>query len=112
MVAPSEARPPLVLTLDIGTSSLRAMLFDAMGRALADHWAQLTYELRTTPDGGVETDAEVLLARAEEAIDAVLARAGSLAGRIAVVGTSTFWHTLVGVAARGRRGGATTPAAR
>lgn len=98
MVAPSEARPPLVLTLDIGTSSLRAMLFDSRGRALADHWAQISYEMRTTPDGGVESDAEVLLARAEEAIDAVLARAGSLAGRIAVVGTSTFWHTLVGVA--------------
>ena len=47
----------LVLALDVGTSSARARVFDASGRAQAGAEGQVTYEPRTTPDGGVERGA-------------------------------------------------------
>ena len=65
-----------ILTLDIGTSSTRAMLFDERARAMPGVEAQIKYEMRATPDGGVEADADELLGYAERAIDQVLQRAG------------------------------------
>jgi sugar (pentulose or hexulose) kinase len=47
----------LVLALDVGTSSARARVFDASGRAQAGAEGQVTYEPRTTPDGGGARDA-------------------------------------------------------
>src|SRR5436190_12403305 len=53
---------PLVLALDVGTSSTRAMLFDRAGQGIDDVEARRPYKLRTTPDGGVEGDPGTLLA--------------------------------------------------
>ena len=33
-IIPSQAEPPLVLALDVGTSSARGLLYDRQGRAL------------------------------------------------------------------------------
>jgi gluconokinase len=100
---PPQAHPiaPLIVTLDVGSSSVRALCFDADGRALPVE-RQLRYELDTTPDGGVEIDAERLLALTAEALDGLLADLGGQAGAVAGVGISTFWHTVLGVGADGR----------
>ncbi|HEX5324211.1 MAG TPA: FGGY family carbohydrate kinase, partial [Capsulimonadaceae bacterium] len=58
----------LILSLDIGTSSTRALLYDSQGRALKDAEVQIAYNQTTTPDGGVETDAAALYDRTIEAI--------------------------------------------
>ncbi|HSE06488.1 MAG TPA: gluconokinase [Methylomirabilota bacterium] len=92
----------LVLALDVGTSSARARAFDAAGRAQPGAEGQVGYEPRATPDGGVELDAERLLAAAVESIDACLAGLGGGAGRIAAVGVSVFWHSLLALDAAGR----------
>ncbi len=97
-----EAHAPLVLALDIGTSGLRAFLFDARGRPIARCVAHADRPVRTSADGEVTVDAEERVRAACRAIDAVLESAGRRAGEIAAVGTSTFWHSLLGVDAHGR----------
>src|SRR5690349_20075234 len=52
----------LILALDLGTSSVRAMLFDIRGKDLPGMEAQIPYTQRTSADGGVDVDAEELLA--------------------------------------------------
>src|SRR5207247_1339415 len=80
-----QAQPPLVLSLDIGSSSIRAMLFDAQARDLAGLAAKTTYPLRLTEDGGVMADMDAVFASLLDAIDGVLDAAGPLAGQIAAV---------------------------
>ena len=93
----------LILTLDMGTSSVRAMLFDVRGRALPGVEAQIAYAQTTTADGGVEADAEALLALTTKCVGQLLRAAGKeTVGRIAGVGISCFWHSLVGVGGDGR----------
>jgi len=106
MAAPGHAphsspAAPLIVTLDVGSSSVRALCFDATGRALPVE-RQLRYELDTTPDGGVEVDSERLLALTGETLDGLLADLGRQAGAVAAVAMSTFWHTVLGVGADGR----------
>lgn len=93
----------LVLTLDMGTSSVRAMLFDARGRALPKMEAQIPYAQTTTGDGGVETDAEALLRLTVRCLGQLLQAVDKeIVARIAGVGISCFWHSLVGVGEDGR----------
>jgi gluconokinase len=92
---------PLIVTLDVGSSSVRGLCFDAAGRALPVE-RQLDYTPTTTADGGVEADAEHLVALAAEALDGVLAALGPRAAGIGGVAASTFWHTVLGVGADGR----------
>jgi gluconokinase len=93
---------PLALAIDAGTSSTRAMIFDRHGVAVPGLIAQTPFELTMTPDGGVEGDADKLVAVAAAVIDEVLALAGPLAGEIGAVGISCFWHSLLGTDAEGR----------
>jgi len=97
-----EARAPLVLALDIGTSGLRVFLFDSRGRPVAGCIAHADRPVRTAADGEVTVDADERVRAACLTIDAVLARAGRRASEIAAVAASTFWHSLVGVDAGGR----------
>ncbi|MDP9280681.1 MAG: FGGY family carbohydrate kinase [Chloroflexota bacterium] len=97
-----EARSPLVLALDIGTSGLRVFLFDVRGRPIAPFIAHADRPVRTSADGEATVDADERVRAACGAIDTVLAGAGRRASEIAAVATSTFWHSLVGVDAGGR----------
>jgi gluconokinase len=92
-----SAEPPLVLTLDIGTSSARALLFDRNARPVEGLEARRTHSVKTTPDGGAELDAGSLLLQVEEMIDEVLAKAGPRAFQIRAAGCCTFWHSVMGV---------------
>lgn len=97
-----ESSGPWVLALDIGTSSARALIFDADGRAVRGLRAQAEYRMRTDPPGASEIDADALVNHAASCIDNVLQAAGKDAGRISAVGVCTFWHSMVGVDARNR----------
>ncbi len=87
------------LALDIGTSSLRAMLFDAQGAALPGVLVRKGYRLTTTPDGGVTLDPQQLLQSCVAAIDETLQQAGSR--RIARVAMDTLVANLLGIDAAG-----------
>jgi gluconokinase len=96
-----RAEAPVILALDIGTSSARASLYDARGEEVGGSFARETYALQTTPDGGATLEAAELQERVERLVDTVLAR-GSRTAPIAAVAIASFWHSLVGVDAAGR----------
>src|SRR5437867_190387 len=95
------SKPPLLVTVDVGSSSVRARCFDATGRGLSTP-CQRAYEMDTTPDGGVEIDAERLLALTAGAVDGLLAGLGQEARAVGGVAITTFWHTVLGVGPDGR----------
>jgi gluconokinase len=92
----------LVLALDVGTSSARARVFDDHGRARSGAEGHEAYEPVTTPDGGVELDADRLLEAVARALDTCLAGCGGRARDIAAVGASVFWHSLLALDRAGR----------
>lgn len=98
-VSPAEARSPLALAIDLGTSSVRAILYDAAGRAIQDQSAQISYEIETGHDGRSTFDAVELRRLAETVVDEICAALGDTP--IDVVGISCFWHSLVGLDERG-----------
>lgn len=92
-----ETNAPYVLAIDMGTSSTRALIFDRMGRAIADTETQLPYEVRTTDDGGVEIDPDLLLEHTAECVDRAVAAAAERGTPISLVAVSCFWHSLMGL---------------
>lgn len=101
-VTSGSGRAPYVLALDIGTSSVRALLFDATGADVPQVHIQRTYPLLEGEDGEIAVDADILVATTAEAVDEALAAAGPLAQHITAVATDTFWHSLVAVDASGQ----------
>jgi gluconokinase len=87
---------PVVVALDVGSSSVRAIAFDPEGHGLGLE-CQRRYEPETTADGGVEVDADRLVTLAAQALDGLVGVLGSRADAVVAVATSTFWHTLLGL---------------
>lgn len=87
---------PLVLALDVGTSSVRGALYDAAAREVEGSRADRDHAPTTTPDGGAEFDPEALLQATAAILDGVLEGAGPRASGIRAVGVATFWHSLLG----------------
>lgn len=90
------SRPALILALDVGTSSCRALLYDARGRRVGAG-LQVGYAPTTTADGGAELDPDVLLRHVVGVLDA----ASPYHPQVAAVAVTTFWHSLLGVGADG-----------
>ncbi|MEJ7837434.1 MAG: gluconokinase [Thermomicrobiales bacterium] len=94
-VSLQAARSPLVLALDIGTSSVRALLFDADARQVETTESQTTWQLDATADGGLTADARDLVDLVCKTIDQTLDQSSSRTADIAGVGCSSFWHSLL-----------------
>ena len=90
-------KQPLILVLDIGTSSVRAALYDSSAEVLPATMVKNERRLTATDDGGAEIDAAVAFKQIVQTIDDVLKIAGNVKGEISHVATSSFWHSLVGV---------------
>lgn len=88
----ADIRPSFLLSIDVGTSGVRAALFDDRGREVPGAWArrQRNPEAELSPDSLVD---EVI-----ETLDELLASAA----RIEVIAISAFWHSLMGVDENGR----------
>lgn len=99
-VAASET--PFILTIDIGTSSIRAFVYDARGRDVPGLRAQAPTPLSVGQDGSAEIDPGALLAAVAECLDAVLAQAGSMATAIAGVAVDTLATSLMAVDSLGQ----------
>lgn len=97
---------PLVLAIDIGSSSVRAGLYDAQAHVVEGTEVRRDHLLHVTADGGVEDLAEHVQACVEGAVDAVLDQAGSAKKHIAAVAMDTMAATVLGV---GRDGEPITP---
>jgi gluconokinase len=93
---------PTVLAIDVGTSSVRAMLVDARGEAVPGTLTQYRYQLSTSAEGEATIDGDRLVELVARTIDGVLEAAGVIAQTIAAVATDTFWHSLIAVDAQGQ----------
>ena len=105
IIAETNAKPLLIVALDLGTSSARAILFDGSGRNLPGLESQIPYRMKTTSDGGVEMDADRLVDIVAKTIDDLLDLIEPLQGilpPVAGVAACTFWHNLMGVDRNGR----------
>jgi gluconokinase len=88
-------REPYVLALDVGSSSARALLFDAAGVAVVGCAAQRPYQMTTSEEGEVSVEAERLLGLVGETIDEALRLSDRRVGGIVAVATDTFWHGML-----------------
>ncbi|MDE2903200.1 MAG: gluconokinase [Chloroflexota bacterium] len=98
---PSVSRSPLVLSIDVGSSSVRAAAHTAAGSPIPGSEAQIASSFDTTPDGGVQIDADALVDRLVQAIDVALQRLGPRSAAIQGVGASVFASSVLGVTAAG-----------
>jgi gluconokinase len=104
-IAPLEAEFPLTLALDVGTSSVRAVLYDSRGRQIENVGGRTHYQMIATQDGGVEIDAdrliEIICATIDECLLEASTRLPDLRDAVRIVGYSNFWHAMLGVDGEG-----------
>jgi len=84
---------PLILALDQGTTSTRAILFDAKGRALAEAGRPL--EQFYPADGWVEHDAEAIFQASVEVLREAVAKAARDMAEVAAIGITNQRETVV-----------------
>ena len=90
----------LILALDVGTSSTRTALFDAGAHRIDGTTAQESYPLITSGEGAAEIEPAVLLRAVRRCLAQTMATARGR--RIAGIGASCFWHSLIGTDAAGK----------
>ena len=98
-------KPAILLSLDVGTSGVRAALFDELGREIPGAQVSSRRTFASVADFA-ELDAEVIVEQVAETIDDLLAKSLHTAGRVELIAISCFWHSLVGIDSANR---ATTP---
>jgi gluconokinase len=85
---------PVVLAIDIGTSSVRSALLDGKGWVKRQSRASEKYRVRHSAERGAELDPRVLLRAARKC----LSQTRCLTKRpIAAIAGSGFWHSLLGL---------------
>jgi gluconokinase len=100
-VALVAAAAPLAMAVDIGTSSVRAVTVDGLGRTVDGTESQRPYTVNATADGGVSFPAPALFDLLVACLDDAVAVLGDRSGDLVAVGFTSFWHSLLGVNARG-----------
>lgn len=91
-----------VLALDLGTSSVRAVVYDTRGRMLEPTLSDLPYRVRTTEAGEVSSDPDGLVNLIATSIDKAVKAARKEKVTILATGASCYWHSLMGVDRHGR----------
>ncbi len=89
-----------VLAVDIGTSGVRASLFDERGREIDGDTVRIPQPLSGIGELAV-TDAEATFELVTQTIDALLDLRYLIGAQIQLIAISCFWHSLMGVDAQG-----------
>ena len=92
---------PLILALDIGSSSARAALVDGAGQRVPGSLIHSGYQQNTISSKHGSLDPQELLTVVEALVDQILAKISGQDVEIAAVGISTFWHSVMGIDASG-----------
>jgi len=96
-----------VLALDLGTSSVRALLFDAEGKAVPGLLARRKTQLAIDDDGKAELDPDQVVDAVGACLDELAA--GGHLDPVQDVAISSAWHSVIAVDRQGRpRSGALT----
>jgi gluconokinase len=101
-VSTASSSDPHIVSLDIGSSSIRAFLFDIGARQMEGFGATLPYQIHATSDGGAEANPEELAGMALDCLDEVHRQARQAGMKIAAVTGSAFWHGLMGTGQDGK----------
>jgi gluconokinase len=97
----AEPAQAVVLAFDIGTSGVRACLFNDRGDEILGSQTSLTNENFDLAEGA-DVDPDALFAFVLRAIDVAVACAERFVSRIDYVAASCFWHSLMGIDIEGR----------
>jgi gluconokinase len=101
-VRAEKAEKPLIVSLDIGTSAVRALLFDAAGYAVRNVEARCKNELEVSSEGACEADAEALFQKICSCLDGLLAGLDERLRAIGAVAVTTFVNNILGLDDSGR----------
>jgi gluconokinase len=93
---------PLVVAIDVGSSSIRAGLFDRLGRPRRGSFAQVAYSMTLDAEGGASVEFDRLVEVLAATLDRFVDRAGSSLADVAAVGISCFLHSAAGLDGAGR----------
>ncbi|HET7377824.1 MAG TPA: FGGY family carbohydrate kinase, partial [Anaerolineae bacterium] len=96
-VAIADALAPFILTLDIGSSSIRAMIFDARARSIANLEARELHTFHTKADGTAIDDAGQVLQRSVKVIDQLINMLGDRSADIRAVAIDTYAMNMLGL---------------
>ncbi|HLW03394.1 MAG TPA: gluconokinase [Ktedonobacterales bacterium] len=99
---PQSYEAPLILTIDAGTSSVRALLYDRQGRQVEGVVGHEPCKLYTSAEGAVEEHPDEMLARIERCIDEALQQAGPRAHVIGGVACDTLASTILAIDKAGK----------
>jgi gluconokinase len=102
IISPDKAEGPFILAIDIGTSSVKTLLFDQLGRAIESVQWREAFKIRTSKEGASEVDPDALLEIVWRGIDSLISKAGKLADEFAGVAICTFVGNIMGIDQRGR----------
>jgi gluconokinase len=91
----ASASPAFLLSLDVGTSGVRAALFDDRGREIFGASSSTQRPVVAFSDLGV-LDADAIVAEVIETIDDLIT-SGVEAQSVRFIAISCFWHSLIGV---------------
>jgi gluconokinase len=92
-------KPAALLSLDVGTSGVRAALFDERGREISG--AQVSNRRNLAGADFAELDAEAIVSQVIETIDDLFEKAVHSVSRIEFIAISCFWHSLIGIDSNG-----------
>ncbi|HKG99081.1 MAG TPA: FGGY family carbohydrate kinase, partial [Pyrinomonadaceae bacterium] len=87
-------KPACLLSIDVGTSGVRAALFDERGNAVFS-----ARNPRNSAEDFAELDADTLVAEVINTIDELLTDS---TGQVELIAISAFWHSLIGIDAEGQ----------
>jgi gluconokinase len=92
----------LVLSIDVGRSSVRAGLYSTDGQSVKETESRRSYRFVFFEGGRAESNADSLAAQAEACIDQTLTALRTLDSTVAAVSFSTFLHGMIGADRKGR----------
>lgn len=96
------AEEPLILTLDIGTSSIRTNLFDRLGRVIEGLEAREGTILRTSIEGQAEADPDLIIQLVFRCLDEIMAKSKHLSSKIKAVACCTLVSNILGIDKKNR----------
>ncbi|MFS8086404.1 MAG: FGGY family carbohydrate kinase, partial [Acidobacteriota bacterium] len=96
-----EPDGPIVLSYDVGTSGIRAALFNGRGDQIENLISMPPAGACADLAGGLDADADELLSLVGDSLDLALTPLPMLVSRVDYVTGSCFWHSLLGVDAEG-----------
>ncbi|MCA9834654.1 MAG: hypothetical protein KC435_11955 [Thermomicrobiales bacterium] len=92
-----QQRGPLALAIDIGSSSVRTVAFDAAGHQLPGIDHRERYRPEITADGGSMCDPLRIRALTAKCVRKCCEKLGEALVEVQVVGISCHWHSLLGL---------------